>query len=920
MSNSRALAEKYLRNVRHSNKFMFTLIDRLFYEPFETRYKHSNEYIDLVTELSKESSCKWRIAPEGLWLHVHPYNAPQSDGEAPKLRKLPVQGWKVHISSTIANDFSILTKAAKVAFAKEVSFKCAKDKNVLSLMGSKAWPRGRSGKFMTMYPSDLECFTSLINALYLELRNEEGPYILSDKRYKDCRVLYYRYGGIEQNNRLNVTGLESPVLITPDGELVPDVRTPYFAPPPWATDPFPSQDEAQSEITLNDGRFIVKEALAFSNSGGVYLAEDRDTGKDVVIKEARAHTLMDGKGNDSVILLRREHAILEEIRDTGIAAKPLAFFQSWENFFLAEEYVTGTSPREIMLTQTPLMREHPSLEDSKRYYEVFRKFCKSLAERLSVLHERGIAFGDLSHTNLKVVDESIWTVRFFDFEGAFRMGVDNPTFLYTPGYKSESSIRKEAVGIAEDLYSLAAIMLYMVFPISAIGSLREDLFDSILRTILSDVGWSQTEVFNIISGLAKNEMTCARACELLDAPAEILPPKYNEDIDVDTCDRISQGLGRFVLATMRPDDKDGLFPADPFMQRTNNLNWGFGACGVLHSLKKCGFEIPERAHEWLGRQLDDVKPAALPPGLLTGAAGIAWCLWELGLEDRAIEMMKVANKSPLLKGHHSYYYGMAGIGMANLHMYIRTKGDEYLDMARNLAEALAQTAKESDRGLYWEYDEVVQLGFGYGQSGVALYFLRLFELTGDQEFLAKGKRALEFDLSHGAENTHGGTSFPATPEEETLLSFLEEGGAGIAKVAIRYDMWDCIEGVWSTLHRKYAGFAGVLYGLGSFADALADAYVFSGERTFLEMTKRPLAGVRDLYLIERPSGLATPGDGLFRVTCDYVTGTTGLMRTFYRCSHFDEADFFLDEVGLVAGRRVDVVAAGEVQRQAVSST
>lgn len=895
---------------------MFILADKLFYEPFESRHQPTREYIELVTELSQHSRCPWQITHEGLWVHVHPCDPPKSVDEPPRSRPLPYQGWKLHVSATITNDLSVLRKAAIVAIAQEVSFKFVPDRNVLSLMSSKAWPRARSGKFMTFYPTDLDVFKSLSEALYVELRGEDGPYILSDKRYKDCRALFYRYGGIAPNRRLEFTGIETPILVTPDGESIPDVRTPYFAPPPWAHDPFPSEEESESDITLGGGRYAIKNALTFSNSGGVYLAEDRETGKDVIIKEARANTLIDGRGNDAIILLKREHTILKALKDTGFAPEPIESFYAWENFFLVEEFIEGTVPREIMLTQSPLMKAAPSLEDSQQYFETFRILFRSFAERLHMFHERGIVFGDLSHTNLKV-DETSLAVRFFDFEGAYRTGVDNPTFIYTPGFKSESSVQEEATGISEDLYSLAAIMLYMIFPISAVASLRDDVFDDILRTVLADVGWHKTRVFDIIRGLSQNEITCADACELLDEVVDIVPPRYSDDLKLDACREISQKLGSFLLAHMRETSDEGLFPADPFMHRTNPLNWGFGACGVLYSLKKCGSFIPQHAYDWLERQLERTKPEELAPGLLTGASGIAWCLWELGLEDRAVEMMKMANESDLLRHHHSYYYGMAGVGMANLFFFLRTQKDGYIGVARGLAETLLRAARESDLGLYWENSELTHLGFGYGQSGVALFFLRLFELTGEERFLAQGRRALEFDLAHGIESEHGGLSFPSTPTETTLLPYLEEGSAGIAKTAIRYDLWDLIEPIWPSVHRKYSGFPGLLYGLGSFADVLTDAFVFSGEERFLEMAKRPLAGLRDIYLIEHPSGLATPGDSLFRVSCDYATGVAGILRTFYRIGHLDGADFFLDEVAPVAGRRVAAVPASDEQGQEV---
>ena len=876
---------RYLRDARHLDKFMYTLMDERFYEPVETRYRPFDEYKTIVSDLVSELGINWTINRDGFWFHTHPELAVD----------IPAQGWKVHVSATVSNAQAVLGKAAKVAFTNNVPFKFALDKNVLATMSSKRWARGGSGKFITMYPADLPSFKNLLEQLYAELRSLEGPYILSDKRYKDCRVLYYRYGGLLRTSRMDAKGEKILILISPDGEEMPDNRSPFFTPPAWASDPFPSEKSERQELVLNN-RYLIKKAIAFSNSGGVYLADDRITGLEVIIKEARAHTAMDDRGNDAIKLLEKEYKILELLQDTGIVPQPVELFRAWENLFLVEEYLNGMDIREIMLGQSPLMKVNPTLEDTQNYYEVCRRILKSFARAVELLHQKGIVFGDLNAKNIKI-DPATQAVRLIDFEGAFKQGVDEAPYLFTPGFKSVASIRKNTQGFEDDLYALAANMLYMLFPIAAFSTLREDLFDTVLNIVLKDAGWFHTEVGNIIEGLVKNEMTCARACELLDQPVQLRSPNYDGDIDTDFCNRTVHELGAFIIASMRPRRDDALFPADPFIHRTNPLSLGFGAGGVLYTLNQCGFEAPKAAYDWFERKLDKVKPEDLPPGLLTGASGIAWTLAELGFEDRALQFIGMANESPLLNAHHSYLYGMAGIGLTNLYFYFRTRRAKYLEVATQLAETLCNAAQENERGIYWETDGLLHLGFGYGQSGVALFFLRLFQLSGDERFLRKGKQALEFDLSYAEERESGVLSFPRTPGDATVVPYLEEGSAGIAKVAIRYAMWDeRLKMILSDTHRKYSGFVGLLYGLGSFVDVLTDAFLFSGDAQFLEMAKRPVLGIRDLYLIKQPDGLATPGDNLFRISCDYATGVSGVLRALHRFTCCACADFLLDEV------------------------
>jgi len=894
----------HLRDARHVDKFFYILNEGLFYEPFESRYQASYEFKALVEELITAFAKDWQITRDGVWYHVHPERF-----------DLPVQGWKIHVSATPENSQAILSKVASIALANKVPFKFALDAKILSMMSSKAWSRGGSGKFITIYPKNLPCFKKLLQALYPMLRSEVGPYILSDKRYKDCAVLYYRFGGIRQNSRLELTGEKIPVLISPGGDTIPDIRTPYFAPPPWAHDPFATDEsQSQGETTLKAGKYVVKRALAFSNSGGVYVAEDRDSGNQVVVKEARANTAID-QTSDAITRLKKEHAILELLKEADIAPRPLDAFYDLEHFFLVEEFMDGVDIRELMLTKSPLMLVRPSLEDSSRFYEIFTKTFQSFFQVLSTIHAHGVVFGDLSATNF-IIDPATYKVRLIDFEGSFRVGVDRPTNLFTPGFRDPRKTRGSIKDFTDDYYALAAVMLYSLFPIAALASLRDDLYETVFRTLVDDVGWSHTQVANIVSGLSKGTVTSESAFELLDRPARLVAPHYSEETSSGSCEIICQELANFLLANIGTGVEDALFPADPFLYRTNNLSLGFGACGVLYALKKCGFEIPKVAYEWLEKTLDDCNTHELPPGLLTGASGVAWCLWELGLRDRAQEFMSIANRSSLLKRHHSQLYGMAGIGMANLYFYLRTKRSQYLTLANDLADSLLETVREDDRGIYWESDNVVHLGYGYGQSGVALFLLRLFQLNENENLLSHGRRALEFDLSHAVEIENGVCSFPRAPGDPTHEPYLEEGSAGIAKVALRYGISDGMEAILSDAWRKYATFAGLLYGLGSFVDVLTDAFIFSSDRRYLEMAQRPVAGIRDLYLIRLGRGTATPGDGLLRVSCDYATGTAGTLRALHRFAHFDESDFMLDEIPVGNLSSFHPGRNGESQRRA----
>lgn len=279
-----------------------------WYEPFD-RYTPNDELLRVIRAVIPPT---WRLRRDSIWFYVFPPDV-----------NLPQQGWKIHISATHTNCEEILRTVAKICLQMGTPFKFNLDRWLVLHSTHKGWPRQASGKFVTIYPLNDQHFRALIDALYLSLQHCVGPYILSDKRYKDARVLYYRYGGIDGAQILTSSGDQQPMLVSPNGELVPDVRMPYWSPPPWVVDPFEEANGEASEPTLKDGRYRIEGALAFSVTGGVYLALDQTTGDSVVIKEARPATGVDENGTDAVDRLRKEYRLLQKLHHTGITPRPL---------------------------------------------------------------------------------------------------------------------------------------------------------------------------------------------------------------------------------------------------------------------------------------------------------------------------------------------------------------------------------------------------------------------------------------------------------------------------------------------------------------------------------------------------------------------------------------------------------------------
>jgi len=126
----------------------------------------------------------------------------------------------------------------------------------------------------------------------------------------------------------------------------------------------------------------------------------------------------------------------------------------------------------------------------------------------------------------------------------------------------------------------------------------------------------------------------------------------------------------------------------------------------------------------------------------------------------------------------------------------------------------------------------------------------------------------------------------------------------MVKVLLRYGMVEEAVRLSADLWRKHCISASYLFGLGGLVDSLVDMHVWTGDDKYLRLAQRPLAGLKDLYLIKTKQGLATPGDGGMAISCDFGTGVAGVMRVLHRYLTQDDSDFMLDEIDLERKRSV----------------
>ncbi len=857
---------------RRRNVWQYAMIDPDYYDSLEN-YKARD---DLVRHVIPFLPKDWRIRQRGIWQQIIPRNRTQR-----------MQGWKIHVSAHISNRESILKIVTRRCIEHEVFFKFSCDGWMHHLMNTRRWPRSGSGKFITIYPPSDDAFKQLIEHLYLELKDFEGPYILSDKRYKNCKVLYYRYGAMMGVDQIEYDGRRTPFIISPTGDMVPDLRMPFFNPPSWVQDPFPEEMDEDPDPILGSGRYVITQSITFSNSGGVYLAYDTETGQEVIIKEARPHTDCLPDGSDAFAHRKREWKRLKELQDTGLTPVPIELFQDWEHLYLVQTYFAGLIPlRQFPALRGPVSKIDPTSEDIEQYFLDVLLISKRLAEAVQVIHNHNIVIGDFSHNNVLIHPETL-EIKLIDFEGAIKQGSNDTIALFTPGFVPSSRRKDRVPSFEDDYYALGALIFELLTPSISMSEFNSGFSEAYLREFERDFGMPRKLSQMILSLLSENSGNRPEPSIVISQLPEIRSALQPHASVASNCtpnseiQEVLDGISRHIRATLTPDRQNQLVHSD--YNVTNPLEVAHGALGAAMALKAIDGEVPPEMMAWIFNH--PIHSEEYAPGLYNGLSGIAWSLADLGYIEESLEIIKTAQAHPLLFETSDMFYGLAGFGLTNLYFYNVTGKPHFLDWCIRVAEILNENKMETGdrRGYCWPPPEKNQILIGYhrGASGVAMFLLNLYLVTQEIKFLRLGRAALDFDLSFAVDISNG-VSFPEDDSSTILFPYWANGSAGVGTTLLRYaivtrdeDLMQLLEKVCSDAARKYTAVPGLFHGLAGLGNFLFDCYQFTGNQHYLDNVYRVISGML-LFKIDRSEGIAFPGDGLARLSTDFGSGSAGI--------------------------------------------
>ncbi|GJL76348.1 MAG TPA: hypothetical protein DEO56_00880 [Nitrosomonas nitrosa] len=852
------------------------------------RYSPSNEYIDIYLKIIPDH---WDLSRTGLWYSVNPPDVALTD-----------QGWKLHISvSTIAST-AALQKLLPLLRDESVPFKFLLDPSITSLTNGKLWPRESSGKFVTIYPTCLNQFYRLGNRLSEELASFVGPYILSDRRWPGSKSVYYRYGGFAARSLLQVNGARVYTILSPEGVSVPDERTPYWNPPPWVSDPFPESGKTVHAGTgLDNGRFTIISALSFSNRGGVYKGIDKQSGLEVVIKEARPNVELGSNRLEAIAILQKEYRLLESLSSTGYFVQPVTFFTAWEHAFLVEKYEPGELIGQYTIRHNPLYAGKITAVTLDAYFEQMRLLWIQLVKAIASAHERGIVLSDLSFTNILVNEGRICI---FDLETSVEQGVDDTVGLYTPGMAT-TGISDQA----NDYYALGAIVFGSIFLAHGMVGLYPPSLHRFLEELVDDIDLpekvtilirnliespeqyvaSPQSLIKTIKQLSFNKNSASARMPRLALPVEQRFKENRRDRIRRRAKQAVDGVVRYLNRTANTARNDRLFPADLLVFETNPLSVAYGATGVIYALHRIGGKVHQPLVDWVLQR--SVNLDGYPPGLFLGQAGIAWVLSELGYIELAVKIMHAVRHHQNLNDSANVLHGAAGYGLACLKLWNKGAGSNFLDEAARIGKHLRNTSVLNQHGIYWPGKKGgVTLGYAYGGSGIALFLLYLSLATRDQRTLELGRMALDFELQQGVWLDGEFSGFPEsiadpleTVIEPTVSScYWEVGSAGVGTALARFaavtsdkELLSWLDHLAADASRKYTAFPQLFRGLAGLGNFLLDVWYQTGDERHLLAAWEAAEGVL-LFRIDCEEGVAFPGEQTRRESADLATGGAGV--------------------------------------------
>lgn len=888
---------------------LYSFQNKKYYESVDD-YKPDDIYKNTVKSYLIESD--WEITEGGFWTLCTPRDYLWIEA-----------GWKIHVSSVPQHAIKTLSVVSKILSNKHAAFKYCSDVRMLKMSLSKSWPRVQVGKFITIYPKSLSSFKEIIEDLYLETDGLSGPYILTDKCYKDSETVFYRYGAHVGRYKATSHGRLVAGYLNNQGEWTDDIRGPAFYLPDGITDPFAGDTKAMiiknnktssRQVTFND-RYRIEGAMKFNANGGVYYGTDMRSGSPVILREIRGMLgYVDEDVTSTPLLLARQKNILSKLAPTGLTPKFVDLFKKWNNWFLVEERLNASTlwnkAMDFYFNEDDAGKSNASLE------KIISCAIK-IGEGVEKIHSYGIVLRDLTRTNVMFTESN--ELRFVDFEFAFDISENSGKWLkgWTPGYASREQIDDEMPSFLDDYYAYGALILDMLtFSASGLEFNRDAAFRK-LELVISDFQFP-CEIIEIVRGLtSENKYERLSISEAIDRLKSLKKPngtaslfrtlsslisgnEYGSNMD-QVLSRIETGIVSHLKASADYARKDRLWPSSPQQMMTNPVSIQYGAAGTAWFLLNSDGAVDAKVLDWIN---DRAIGSICPPGLYIGLAGVSAFLLHAGRIEQAEFFLKEAENDRLIREQANLYFGLSGLGLLYLHFWFITHNDKYLECAKKIGIELTRCQEKSDVGCFWRSGADVNIGLGDGQSGVALFFIYLAAATNDSAFTSMAKLALDFDIAQ-CKTVSGMRFWRLTTNEkvaEPYMPHMRFGSAGIGSVCLRFF---CLTGdayyrdvALECAHTNRIRWSNKIWqeiGNAGFGEFMLDISDLLGDERYRKVAYYHAGAIIPCSIITE-HGIAFAGVDHYRLCSDYSHGGAGIGLFINRLLKRRGRMLFLDDI------------------------
>jgi hypothetical protein len=452
----------------------------------------------------------------------------------------------------------------------------------------------------------------------------------------------------------------------------------------------------------------------------------------------------------------------------------------------------------------------------------------------------------------------------------------------------------------DDYYAAGAVLMAYLFPINGLFHLSAEAKE-ILFSLQNDSRLPDS-MARMILGLMDPDVARrpppARIADVLKECHAARPAQPRAQTLTQDFKPIVDGIVSHLKDVATYTRQDRLFPSDEELFATNPLSLAWGAAGVGYALAKVTTDSQEDVAAWIMHH--DITPELYAPGLYAGMSGIAWCLLEMGRGKEAEKILRGTFDHKLLDDSPDIFYGIAGWGLTCLRFFVETGKQIYLDQARMAGKRLLKRRQDSTESCYWPHHGKTPLGFAHGASGIAAFLLYLYLATDQEEFLAIGRRGLNFDLQHAVTTKDDGLSWKKSVQGDSVLSpYWQSGSAGVGTVVLRYwrllggaYYWSILERIFVDVDRKYAVLPGKFMGLAGLGDFLMDMCEATGDARYLQSAYKVAEGILH-FKVER-RGIAFPGNSITRLSCSYGNGSAGIAAFLNRLLGRKGSHFMLD--------------------------